>query len=114
VKGVLTLPVPCASGLSVVEAPVFIQLHPTDRKWDEHDYAISRVASWYDQRGNRYLQVRSVGKDHYDFRILVTGVTRVDRASVSCKQVILAARTLGILLTQELIERLTSNKVSAQ
>jgi len=95
------------------EGAVFIQLYPVDRKWDEHDYAISRVASWFDQRGNRYLMVRSAGKDRYDFRIIVTGTVRVDKANVTYKQVVLAARTMGILLNQEQIERLTSNGVSA-
>jgi hypothetical protein len=87
----------------------FIQLQPADKKWRDKDKQLSRIAAWYDTRGSRYLLLRCVAKDRYDLRIVVQSVTRVERQAIPHRQVILAARTLGIMLDQEVIERLTSS-----
>lgn len=83
---------------------MFIQLEPVEKQWQDNDKQSSRIAAWYDPRGNRYLLLRCVGKDRYDMRIVVQSVTVAERASIPYRQVILAARTLGIPLDQDALK----------
>jgi len=87
----------------------FIPLRPTPRKWNETDTKLSVVASWFNGQGSRYFMVRAVGKSAYDMRIIVGNMTSVNRVAVSPRQVIIAARTLGIILDQEQLEAVTHN-----
>jgi hypothetical protein len=92
---------------------VFTELAPSRKLWRENDKKSSVVASWYDSRGRRLLMIRQVARDRYDLRITVDAVIRAERIAIPAKQVILAARTLGVYLSQEYIERLTNIPAAA-
>jgi len=58
------------------------------------------VIIYRDVRGNRQFLIRP-RYDKYDIRIVAQGVVTADREQISGKQVEMAARTLGITLTQD-------------
>src|SRR3982750_834003 len=98
--------------MTVLGGNMFVLTRAHQRRWDPDDKVDSYVATWFDARGNRFFLVRMANGGKYDFRVLVEGEVRANRRSISVKAVVIAARTLGILLTSEQIEVLTRSTVA--
>jgi len=67
--------------------------------WNNGDKPVP-IIMYREARGDRYFMVRE-RRDKYDIRIVVQGVVTAEREQVSAKAVEMAARTLGISLTQD-------------